>query len=831
MGIAGTLSASNVRIGVSASEIVSIALGNIGRGWVAGEDLSIVWGVSNLAGLPFFDPRNMVFNLDPTKPLTGAYAVPHSPGIISSTADVAGDGWISVLTTTSLDELRATVQPGDLVMLYGHGNSAEAPTRNGQDAAHGFIVTAVSGSSVQVVDNLGATSLYAHDLDDIATAFGAGGQVAAAFVSRIDQPWVNQYVPETVAGNGEGRFDGLGATHPDLTAGIDRSTADILEPGKSIALHYTIANIGDADSKPVVSEITLLAADQNTLISTLQVTDPVIGAGQSIQQMADFDIPADLAEGDYFFRVQTGRVNNFDDSNAANNFSDYYSVTVAAPDGDDLPNLRLENVTLDATTIAQGETTTIRYDVINDGDGDADSSRTGFFISTDAELGDGDIFLEYDSVTVPAGSGDAEFEALGELADFAPGTYFLFAVADYNSMLTETNESDNSSAAQMLVITANGSGPAPRDVVATGLDADVLSIGMGDEVELSFTIENIGTGTVSGGTTGIYLSPDDQVTEADLLLGTLPFGTLAEDDSEAERFNFDFPDSLAPGTYHIAAIADHENRLEESNEANNRSNAITLTVTGNGPPPDQPSPDVVIDHRGSTQGETIATAGGDDTVMTGSGGDDVATGRGDDLIDTGAGHDRADGGAGNDRINLGAGNDTAHDPFGSDRVTGGAGDDRLTLLSGSNEIDGGAGGDLIFGGIGNDIILGGADDDVIIGDIGALYFGTDVITGGSGDDLLDGGGGADRFVFRPGDGADVIARLSDASGQWAASDAGFQSGLDRIVLSGFSIDTPGDAFDQVSIVDGHATFVAEDVRISFFGLSLNDLSATDFEIA
>lgn len=73
------------------------------------------------------------------------------------------------------------------------------------------------------------------------------------------------------------------------------------------------------------------------------------------------------------------------------------------------------------------------------------------------------------------------------------------------------------------------------------------------------------------------------------------------------------------------------------------------------------------------------------------------------------------------------------------------GDGKANTLTGSKFRDiirAGGGNDTIDGGAGYDDIDGGAGDDTIIG--------------GKGMDLLTGGTGKDTFVFRPGDGADLI---------------------------------------------------------------------------
>ncbi|MBX9926115.1 MAG: hypothetical protein K2Y05_07135, partial [Hyphomicrobiaceae bacterium] len=68
--------------------------------------------------------------------------------------------------------------------------------------------------------------------------------------------------------------------------------------------------------------------------------------------------------------------------------------------------------------------------------------------------------------------------------------------------------------------------------------------------------------------------------------------------------------------------------------------------------------------------------------------------------------------------------------------------DVLIGASGNDTILAGIGGDLLLGGAGNDSLDGGAGDDVI--------------AGGTGNDTLLGGAGDDVYVFRRGDGRDVI---------------------------------------------------------------------------
>jgi Ca2+-binding RTX toxin-like protein len=78
-------------------------------------------------------------------------------------------------------------------------------------------------------------------------------------------------------------------------------------------------------------------------------------------------------------------------------------------------------------------------------------------------------------------------------------------------------------------------------------------------------------------------------------------------------------------------------------------------------------------------------------------------------------------------------NDTVYAGDGDDQVWSGAGDDLVEGEAGNDYVDGQSGNDTLYGGEGNDQLIGGA-----------------------GSDLLLGGGGDDKYVYKPGDGQDVI---------------------------------------------------------------------------
>lgn len=249
MAYTGILKTNAISTGVSAEEVVAIAKDNKGVDWTIDGCAAFVSGVTNLAGAPFFNEGYKIEGNDPTKPLDDFYVVPHSPGIKSSTDNIARDGWVPVSTATSVAALQAILQPGDVVRVYKAGNADEETNFNGGFAAHSLIVSSVNNGQIKVIDNWGKPSIHEHDWSDIVNAFAPQGYFEAAFVSRIDQNWVDTNASDAVAGIGFGDFSQIVPS-----GGASSSTDDVVN-GQSIgdaentlskATGITLDNNGDA---------------------------------------------------------------------------------------------------------------------------------------------------------------------------------------------------------------------------------------------------------------------------------------------------------------------------------------------------------------------------------------------------------------------------------------------------------------------------------------------------------------------------------------------------------------------------------------------------------
>jgi hypothetical protein len=142
---------------------------------------------------------------------------------------------------------------------------------------------------------------------------------------------------------------------------------------------------------------------------------------------------------------------------------------------------------------------------------------------------------------------------------------------------------------------------------------------------------------------------------------------------------------------------------------------------------------------------------------------------------------------------------------GADVVKGRGGDDVISAQNGHDRVFGGDGDDTIGGGSGMDVLRGGAGDDRI--------------SGWDGDDRLTGGEGADTFIFRRGDGRDVITDFQTAGAQH-----------DKIDLSIFD-NNLSFADVQKMMTDksaGVVINVSSNLEITLVGIDSDDLTREHF---
>ena len=172
------------------------------------------------------------------------------------------------------------------------------------------------------------------------------------------------------------------------------------------------------------------------------------------------------------------------------------------------------------------------------------------------------------------------------------------------------------------------------------------SIAAGGVVSYAYYVANNGSAASGASVSRVYLSADQTITSADTLLATTGDPALLTSYTTTVRqLQLTIPSTIGPGTYWIGTVADSDNQVAESNEANNVSQLVQLTVTAAGPFTE--GADAVTL---SMSGQTWHALGGNDVVTGTSGVDAIYGEAGDDLLYGGWGADTLDGGTGNDTL-------------------------------------------------------------------------------------------------------------------------------------------------------------------------------------
>ena len=138
-----------------------------------------------------------------------------------------------------------------------------------------------------------------------------------------------------------------------------------------------------------------------------------------------------------------------------------------------------------------------------------------------------------------------------------------------------------------MAITVTSAATAKPDLAiyneAGWVSASKTTLKAGDTTSLNYYVVNYGAGASQASTTGLYLSTDPTITTSDTRLATGNVAGLSAVNGshwyEQNSVEIALPSTLAPGTYYLGAIADYGNAVSESDESNNSSTAVAITVT------------------------------------------------------------------------------------------------------------------------------------------------------------------------------------------------------------------------------------------------------------
>ncbi|HMB89226.1 MAG TPA: CARDB domain-containing protein, partial [Rhodothermales bacterium] len=202
------------------------------------------------------------------------------------------------------------------------------------------------------------------------------------------------------------------------------------------------------------------------------------------------------------------------------------------------------------------------YTILNNGFSRALSVENGLYFSTDATIDTGDQLLTTRTHSLNAGAQafpNAFFLTLP--AGATPGPAYVGLFADHNAQSNESDETNNTGVAEMIV--------------ASGIDLMMATFnvpdaqGSGSSLALSVEVGNVGANKAGAFTVRFFYDDDTDASSGQTSLGNCNFSSIpAGGTSGMQTCSVTLPTTVLSGTRFIHYNIDVNNQISESDEAN-----------------------------------------------------------------------------------------------------------------------------------------------------------------------------------------------------------------------------------------------------------------------
>jgi uncharacterized repeat protein (TIGR01451 family) len=296
-----------------------------------------------------------------------------------------------------------------------------------------------------------------------------------------------------------------------------------------------------------------------------------LGTGEQRTLTLYATIPATLAPGTYYFGVIADTGNRVAESNEGNNSLLGNQISIVS-------EVDLVITTVSAPSSAgMGQQIAVTATVKNQGSGNAGEFYVTFYLSTDSTITSSDIEIRSGHVSLLEGGAQKTVTIDIPLPVSLSGTYYIGAISDGRRTVAESNENNNALAGNLISITM-------ADLIFTSVSGP-LSANAGQQIAVTTTLRNQGSGGSGGFYLTVYLSTDSTITAGedgrvgDLAIGQTYVTGLFSGAEQVVIVNATIPVNLM-GSYYFGAIADVEKAIPESNENNNSLPGNQVVIAG-----------------------------------------------------------------------------------------------------------------------------------------------------------------------------------------------------------------------------------------------------------
>ncbi len=307
--------------------------------------------------------------------------------------------------------------------------------------------------------------------------------------------------------------------------------------------------------------------------STITTSDTQVGSDQYSTSLSSGNyrtdslssstrIPSSLNAGTYYWGYILDVNSDVDESSESNNIRTCGQITLQ----EDLPDIEATSVSTSSSSVVMGETITVQYRIDNVGTDYSGSFYWKLYLSSDSTISTSDVYVDEFSVSsINGGSYRSGYEYSVTIpTGMSSGYHYLGMIADNRDTVNELDETNNivSSSSRIDI-------EEPADLVPDSPSGP--STGQsGQQVSLSWRIDNTGDDTSGWFYWEMYISTDSTITTSDTKLGsTQQVSSISGGSYRSGTMSASLPSNLAQGTYYFGIIVDTTSRITEGDETNN----------------------------------------------------------------------------------------------------------------------------------------------------------------------------------------------------------------------------------------------------------------------
>jgi|GEM_PF-3957701 len=354
--------------------------------------------------------------------------------------------------------------------------------------------------------------------------------------------------------------------------------------GQEIDIPVNVFNNGDTASGSfnatvVLSQNNVYGDNDDHFLTDVTFANGVEpGMGDFTDAMVTLPAIGTLADGDYHFLVFLDSTNAVTETDENNNIAILPATITSTPNLD--PGIDLLVTEFGPNTPTDTFDWGIGYqfavDIYNGGDSDAGAFTINIALSDDSHFDGGDTILVTESVSALAAGSMSENDIMVTLPDadqLADGSYHLILIADSESVITETDENNNT--VEFMLQIGTGVEEPPIEDDQPELQPSTFFVNIQDGVNWGDTInidaEVTNTGMVESGafTVSVYISEDDFIDGTDTELHSFTINSLVAGANYPSNFDITLPASGTDGQFNFILEVDSGHVINEPNEEDN----------------------------------------------------------------------------------------------------------------------------------------------------------------------------------------------------------------------------------------------------------------------